>query len=691
MGQVSDREGNPVAYAAVYIEGTLIGTTTDAEGKFSLFASGEGRVKLVVAYLGFETSIVEMSVSEMKDLRIVLKPEAQQIEQVVVTAGNYLLKTGSMLDGRYAGEIATTAGSEGDLYKSISLLPGTQVAGTDGKLLVRGGSSRESQTFIDGMHVLSPYTSSYGNVSSRGRYSPFIFEGINFSMGGHSPEYSQSLSGVLPLDTKNESPNSKIGVNLMNVSLGGGGTQAWDKGSLSADFTFTDLTLYNNIFHRSQKDIWYRPYRDYSLQKQLRFDVGRNAVLKTYATWSKTNFGYLQQDPFTAESRDLDYGEDNIYVNSTFRKRFAGGTDLFAGAAFARNSKKIEGGLAAGDKVDATENEIHLKIKTTRRFTDFYKLEAGAESYIQNYDFSYTDADKFRKSLDGNITGIFFSNDFTLTRRWFLNASARAEYGSEEGSWAFLPRMAVTWQYRGLTVSGVAGIYQQAAEHDYRLYNEKLRMERNLQALLGIYYSNNGRIYRVEAYDKRYNRLPVASGGSYRSSGKGYSRGVDLFFNDRALIPGIEYMVGYSYNHSKRKYLDYPVKATPEYAMRHNASVTVKYDNWKLRSIVGLTMRYASGRPYDDPNSPVFMGGRTPHYMAVDASLTVLPSKKVILYFSASNIFNRKNIYGYRFSSRPAPDGRFASSPVGIYQNQAFYAGIFITIGKNVAYEASHF
>lgn len=129
-------------------------------------------------------------------------------------------------------DLVTTAGSEGDLYKSISLLPGTQVAGADGRLLVRGGSSRESQTYIDDMYVLSPYTATSDNVPSRGRYSPFHFDGISFSMGGYSPEYSQSLSSVLPLYTKDENPVSKIGASIMNVGPGGGGTKHGKKALL---------------------------------------------------------------------------------------------------------------------------------------------------------------------------------------------------------------------------------------------------------------------------------------------------------------------------------------------------------------------------------------------------------------------------------------------------------------------------
>jgi len=53
-------------------------------------------------------------------------------------------------------ELVTVGGANGDLYQALQTLPGTQVQGESGRLLVRGGSSDETQTYIDGMHVLNP-------------------------------------------------------------------------------------------------------------------------------------------------------------------------------------------------------------------------------------------------------------------------------------------------------------------------------------------------------------------------------------------------------------------------------------------------------------------------------------------------------------------------------------------------------
>ncbi|MBK6976262.1 MAG: hypothetical protein IPH28_03405 [Cytophagaceae bacterium] len=50
-------------------------------------------------------------------------------------------------------------------------------------LFVRGGSSSETKTVIDGMIVQNPYFSSTPDVPQRGRFDPFMFKGTAFSTG----------------------------------------------------------------------------------------------------------------------------------------------------------------------------------------------------------------------------------------------------------------------------------------------------------------------------------------------------------------------------------------------------------------------------------------------------------------------------------------------------------------------------
>lgn len=690
-GKVTDNNGMPVEFANIYIKGTTEGGISLEDGTFVFDTSLGGKVTVVASFMGFEPVSVTADVGELSGITIRLKPVLNSLKEVVVYSGNYQLQSASSLSRKNAVDLATTAGSGGDLIKAISLLPGTQAPGTDGRLLVRGGESHETQSYIDGMHVLSTYTASAGNQSSRSKYSPFLFEGINFSMGGYASEYSQSLSAILPLETKNESKYTKAGVSVMNVLLGGGGTKAWKKGSASFNVEAVDMGLYGRVFDPGNQRNWNDPYRRYSGQNQLRFELAENTFLKTYVAYDKTRFNLLQTDPFEHTSRGLDYDEDNVYLNATFHKRYDNGLKVFAGVAGSDNSKRIDNARVVNDKMREKERELHLKAKAGKRLSRCYRIDFGMESMLRDYDIAYRDTIATGAVFDHHITGAYLSNDFTLTDRLFLNLSSRVEYTSLNTSLALLPRAALSYQAGNLTLSGVVGLYQQAAQNNRLMYNPTLANEKNLQAQIGLHYQVNDQIVRVEVYNKGYTNLAVKEAGQYVSGGDGYSRGVDVFINNRKFLNDWDYTVAYSYNDTKKRQEFEQKRTTPSYVTRHNASITVKYTNWSIRSIIGITNRFASGRPYHDPNKAGYMNAVTSPYNTVDLSYTFLAHKKLIVYASASNSFNRKNLFGYTYSENPNANGQYDRHPVKQLQNQTFYIGFFFNFGKHAAYDASNF
>lgn len=688
-GIVVNANKEPLEFVNIYVKGTIDGTISKEDGSFSLSINAKDSVTLVASCIGYKEFIVREKIDYFNNIRIVMQSNDKSLNEVVVIAGYYNIKSASTIEEKTSVDLVTTAGSEGDLYKSISLLPGTQASGIDGQLIVRGGSTRETQTYIDGMHVLSPYTANSGNFGSRGRYSPFLFEGINFSMGGYSSEYSQSLSAVLPLETKNVSNTSKLGVDLMNVSVGGGGTQSWDKGSTSFNVNYTDLSLYNDIFYPSVKKYWNKPYQQFGIQNQVRFELAEDTYLKTYFAYDKTGFNLIETDLPDFTPRNLDYNEDNIYLNTTFSKKYSDGLQFFSGIAYSYNNQKIENGLYINDKVKDKEHELHLKVKASKRLSEVYKLELGTESYLRKKDLLYKYQDDNDIEFNNNIHGFYLSNDFNLSHSLFLNLSGRLEYSTLNSSYAFLPRVALGYTWNRISFSGVIGLYQQNADNDYLMYNNKLEQEKNVQSLLGIYYQHNNKIYRIELYNKQYRDLTRYHNKNLVSDGRGHSRGIDLFFSDTRFLKYWNYMIAYSYNDTERDIEDYPVKVTPNYTTKHNISFTLKYTNYQIKSVIGLTNRFASGRKYHNPNKSGYMNSTTPVYNTLDLSYTFLAHKKLIIYASFSNIFNRQNIFNYQFGQKA--NGEYVSRPIKLQQNQSFYIGFFLTLGKNVAYDVSNF
>ena len=164
------------------------------------------------------------------------------------------------------------------------------------------------------------------------------------------------------------------------------------------------------------------------------------------------------------------------------------------------------------------------------------------------------------------------------------------------------------------------------------------------------------------------------------SGGYGYSRGVDLFFRDRISIKNLEYQLSYTYNISKRKYQSCSELTIPQYATRHNAALVVKYSLPRLHSIISLTNRFSTGRPYHNPLLPGLMNDEVKPYNSLDLGVTFLASKKVIIHASASNILCRKNEFG-----------KVDNKAVLASSDHFFYVGVYVTLGKKAAYDVSNF
>ena len=625
-----------------------------------------------------QASVAQKSVTDT--VRLTFNIDSVGLDEVVVR-GKKTPAANSRWSDMHPVELVTVGGANGDLYKALQTLPGTQVQGETGELLVRGGSSYETQTFIDGMHVLNPYTSNGINTPSRSRYSTFMFSGVNLASGGAPQEYGEALSAVLPLETKDYSKVDKVGVNASVVGVGGGGTKTLDRGSLSVDLNYQNLGLYDKVY--SGRTDFEQPYRMFSGATQFRHTPGDATVFKVYAQYDRTDFSAYEGD----ERRLFALTEDNIYVNATFRYRAAGRWDWFAGVAYSYYNRAVGGAAVSGDNWLERQQELHLKTKMSKRFSSVFRLDMGVESYIRNYrnHYLYSSMDDANQ-MSPTISAGFFSAAYYPVERLKAELSFRTEYTSPNRKINFSPRLAVNYYWGDVMLSGIVGRYTQLPENDWLVRSRKLMSEACMQYNLGMQYGYEGRFYKAELYYKDYNRLVLeetdteTGSALLTSGGYGYSRGIDLFFRDRVSIKNLEYQLSYTYNISKRKYQRCSELTTPQYATRHNAALVVKYSLSRLHSIISLTNRFSTGRPYHNPSLPGLMNDEVKPYNSLDVGVTFLASKKVIIHASASNILGRKNEFG-----------KVDNKAVMASSDHFFYVGVYVTLGKKAAYDVSNF
>ena len=253
-GTVLNMKNEPIEGANIYLEGTYDGSTSGEDGSFSFETQETGTQTLVVSFLSYETFTMVGDISFMKDITVKLREDVNTLDAVVLSAGTFSAGDNSKVNALKPLDVVTTASALGDFVGALQTLPGTTTVAEDGRLFVRGGGADETQIFIDGIRVFTPYSPTTNNAPTRGRYSPFLFDGITFSTGGYSAEFGQALSSVLLLNTINEPDQEKTDIGIMSVGASLGNTQKWEKSSLSFKANYINLAPYLSIF--KDKNTW---------------------------------------------------------------------------------------------------------------------------------------------------------------------------------------------------------------------------------------------------------------------------------------------------------------------------------------------------------------------------------------------------------------------------------------------------
>ena len=658
-GVVTDGR-EPLASANVFIIGTIDGYLTDSLGRFSFTTSKTGEVTLKATFIGYEDYTLTADVSQLSHLTIRMSEWATSINEVVVTASTFSFGKSENFKTMDALDVVMAGNSCGDIVAALQTLPGTQMVGENGKLYVRGGESDECQTFINGMHVLVPYSTNTKNTAVRGRFSPFMFKGINFSLGGYSGEYGQALSAVLPMETTDAATSDKFGVSASLVDWNVGGTKAYRNSSLSFNAALTSMGLYDRLF--TQRQDFTRPYRKLSGEAQYKKEFNTSSVLKSYIGYDLTSVGQR------IDGRNLSLKEHNIYANVTHRAAIGQGYTLFTGIANSSMLSDIDDARTSGDHYHNFRNEVHLKADVRKVCSDALKLSAGVEDYIRNSRMRY---DAYLYQLDYNVFAAHIDARWRIIPRVFLNMSARAEM--MKTNCLLMPRATLSYiPNKNLQFSLVAGRYSQTATDDYLAQSRgDFSQSTADHTIFSMQYKTKATLLRIEPYWKKYHHLPLLEDGVYQPHGYGTSRGLDIFVENHSFVKHLTTSLSYSFNDSERLYLNYTEVRTPDYVSRHNLRLTAKYAIGKV--IIGLAESYANGRH--------FLSGTTPHYNSVDVNLTYLLSPKVIVYTSLNNIFGRTNIFRYDANANPVMPSR----------DRFLYICIFVSLKNSKAYDISNF
>ncbi|OIQ22971.1 TonB-dependent receptor [Lacinutrix sp. MedPE-SW] len=685
-GTVTNKKNEPIVGANIYLEGTYDGTTTLQDGTFNFTTTETGTQILVISYVGYETFQMASAVSTLQNLKIQLRDDINALETVVLSAGTFSAGDNSKVSALTSMDVVTTASALGDFVGALQTLPGTTTVAEDGRLFVRGGEANETQIFIDGIRVFTPYTPTTNNIPTRGRYSPFLFDGITFSTGGYSAEYGQALSSVLLLNTFQEPDQNKTEIRVMSVGAGLGNTQKWDKSSLSINASYINLAPYTALF--PDRNNWQKPYENASGEAVFRQKTN-NGLLKLYTAFDTSNFQLTQEDINFQNGVNFKLNNSNLYFNGSYKAKLKNKWRLETGVSYthAKNNINIE-----QSDIDDTENSIHAKLKFRKSFSNRFKLNFGAEYFNTNFNEAYQD--NFVSPIDygykNNISAAFTEADVIFSKKVALKAGFRVEYSELFKETTLSPRASLAYKTGARSqVSFAYGDFYQNPNSTILKFNQNLKAEKAQHFILNYQYNSDGRIFRAETYYKQYDNLVkydsdfTSFEANYNSNGSGFAKGLDFFYRDNKSIKNIDYWVSYSFLDTKRDYRNYPVAAQPNFANKHNVSIVGKYWINKWKSQVGLSYAFASGRTYTNPNQGGFLNQKTKSYNSLSLNWAYLLSQQKILYFSVNNVLGFKNINGYQYANTPDVNNNFARQTLRPAADQFFFVGFFWTISDN--------
>lgn len=688
-GRVTDEKGEALVGANIYLENSYDGASSNVDGNFRFTTTEKGQHNLRVEFIGFEPigKVVTLNGGVLED-QFVMKEAFNQLKAVEITAGSFEAGDRKRAIELTSMDVATTAGAMGDIVAAINTLPGTTRVGESGRLFVRGGSHEETKTFIDDLLVGAPYYSSAPTQATRGRFNPFLFSGTLFNTGGYSAEYGQALSSVLLLNTTNAKIKDEINLSVIaGLGADATGTKSWETGSITASGTYFNIAPYVSLVDQNQE--WNKPMEMFSNEISVKQSTGRSGLFKLYSNINHNNFSLYQND-LDNPGNNILYAQKNkhYFINTSWKNNITEKWLFFSGFSATKNIDQ----LTVNETPLTEELDVaHGKAGLDYQMNEKINIRFGTDYFINNYTASTRlDSLAIENKLQSNlVAGFAEANVYTSTRLVF-RIGGRVEYAKAIKKANVSPRLSAAYKLGDDSqVSMAYGWFYQLPYNTDLIANRNLNFERADHLLINYQRNIHQRIFRSEVYYKKYSQLTRYEASdlygrqNYSNAGHGYAYGLDVFFRDAKTIKNGHYWVSYSFLETERIYRDYPVKAVPTFASKHNFSIVYKHFSQQLRSMVSGDLSYSSPRPYHNPNQEGFNRAKMKSFNAINLSWAYLFKDQIIFYAAVNNVLGRKNEFGHRFSSRPDDQGRFAQEAILPGATRFYLLGVFFTFSKD--------
>ncbi|MDG1426696.1 MAG: TonB-dependent receptor [Flavobacteriales bacterium] len=198
---------DPIPFANIVVEGTMIGTTSDIDGNYEILNLQAGAYNFKCSYIGFNTDIQsEIKVSSNKNLRLdfFLSENSEVLSEVKVKGNTFNKTKASPVSLRTinASEISKSPGGNRDISKVISNLPGVSSSSSfRNDIIIRGGAPSENRFFLDGIEIqtINHFSTQGSSGGPVGILNVNFIREVDLYTGAFPANRGNALSSVMEL------------------------------------------------------------------------------------------------------------------------------------------------------------------------------------------------------------------------------------------------------------------------------------------------------------------------------------------------------------------------------------------------------------------------------------------------------------------------------------------------------------
>lgn len=654
-GRIFNAKNNePVEFATIVIQNTVIGTNSDVEGNFMLKQVEPGFYQLKISAIGFKTYISEtfrVTKAAGATINIPLEEDEIRLEEVTVRPSFFPKRDESPTSLRTIGidEIEKNPGGNRDITKVIQSFPGVSSAASfRNDVIVRGGGPSENKFYLDGVEIpnLNHFATQGASGGPVGIINVDFVREVNFYSGAFPAAFGNSMSSVLDFTQKianTERPKFRTTIGASDFAFSSEGPI-----SPKTSYLASVRRSYLQLLFSALKLPFLPTYND--MQFKIKTKINDKTELSLIGLGALDNSKLNLKANETEEQRYiLSYLPVNKQWNYTLGlvlKHY--NTNGYNTLVLSHNTLN-NGAYKYQDNIETPENLIlnydSRESETKFRFEHYYlsktkfKLTYGVDfQYAQYYNSTFqkifrlgnVQSFNYLSNLDFVKYGLFGQlNRELLNQHLLLSLGIRADgngYSSKMSNPIenLSPRISVSYNIDGRTsVNMNAGRYLQLPAYTmlgYRNSNGTLINKENGVQMIGVNHLVAGIDFRpnpttqlsAEGFYKGYDHYPFSVRDSVSMASKGADFGVygneEVKSVSDGRAYGLELLARYkdfwgfkgvlTYTYVRSEFTDINGKYVPSaWDNRHLLTITSTRSfkrNWDF----GFKWRFIGGSPY---------------------------------------------------------------------------------------------